>query len=231
VTDDVETGPAPSRARRGTALLVVSALLAATATASLYAFLRSGRDEPQLPTVSGPEVPGGFRRVGSPLFSLGVPDAWSAVPLTGEKIEELLEGTELDPGMEELISGLGNNAVLFAYDPDDPTSNLSVLRRSSSGATPEAVREQAEALLGTEVEATDLESEIVSLPAGPAVRIRFVNHQEIDGRPVEIGQTQYHVFSGPWIYVLTVSGDGLDAGAVASVARSIAADQRSVTSA
>ncbi|MGH2690566.1 MAG: hypothetical protein ACRDKW_17420, partial [Actinomycetota bacterium] len=81
MTDDLETRRAPSRARAGTALLLVSALLTATGTASLYAFLRSGRDEPQLPTVSGPEVPQGYRRVGSALFSLAVPDAWRAVPL------------------------------------------------------------------------------------------------------------------------------------------------------
>ncbi|MGH2690163.1 MAG: hypothetical protein ACRDKW_15360, partial [Actinomycetota bacterium] len=149
----------------------------------------------------------------------------------GEKIEELLDRTELDPAMEELVRGLGNNAVLFAFDPGDPRSNFSVLRRSSSGTTPEAVQEQATALLGTEIDATDLQSEIVSLPAGTAVRIEFVNHQEVDGRRVDIGQTQYHVFSGPWIYVLTVSGDGLDARDVASVARSIVVDQRSVTSA
>ncbi|MGH2722373.1 MAG: hypothetical protein ACRDJO_12355 [Actinomycetota bacterium] len=230
MTDDLDPRP-PSRARAGMALLLVSALLAATGTVSLYAFLRSGNDEPQLPTVDGPEVPGGFRRVGGPLFSLGVPDAWSAVPLTGEKIEELLERTELDPAMEELVGGLGDNAVLFAYDPDDPASNLSVLRRSSSGTTPQAVREQATALLGTEVDATDLESEIVSLPAGTAVRIGFVNHQEVDGRRVDIGQTQYHVFAGPWIYVLTVSGEGLGARDVATVARSIDVEARSVTSA
>lgn len=231
MTEDFETRPAPSRARAGMALLLVSALLAATGTVSLYAFLRSAGDEPQLGTVAGPEVPRGFRRVGSPLFSLAVPDAWSAVPLTGEKIEELLERTELDPGLEELVRGLGSNAVLFAHDPDDPGSNLSVLRRSASGTTPQAVREQATALLGTEIDATDLESGIVSLPAGTAVRITFVNHQEVDGRRVDIGQTQYHVFSGPYIYVLTVSGDGLDARGIESVARSIDVDSRSVTSA
>lgn len=231
MTDDLETGAAPRRARAGMALLLVAALLAATGTVSLYAFLRSGGDEPQLETVAGPAVPGGFRRVGSPLFSLGVPEAWSAVPLTGETIEELLERTELDPALEELISGLGSNAVLFAYDRDNPSSNLGVLRRSASGTSPQAVREQATALLGTEIGATDLESDIVSLPAGTAVRIEFVNHQEVDGRRVNVGQTQYHVFSGPWIYVVTVSGDGLDTRGIEAVARSIDIDARSVTSA
>jgi hypothetical protein len=226
------TPPLKRKVRSGLALIVASALLAAAGTVSLVAYLRGGKaDVPLAETSAGGAVPKGFKRVGSSGFSMAVPRAWNALPLTEDRLGKALDRTELDPALEKMIRSFGGNGWLFAYDPGDSSSNLDVLRRTASGTSPRRVMEQAQALLGTEVDATDIEAGIVSLPAGTAVRLTYVNHLEVDGRPVNIRQIQYHVFSGPYIYVLTFSGDGVDAQAAETMAGSIEIDSRSVTTA
>jgi hypothetical protein len=142
-------------------------------------------------------------------FSVGVPTAWRALTAdehpTREQFEELLgDNRELQPVIEAM-TGENSPIRFMALDlnsrPEFAT-NLNVLVESPpDGVTRQQYFDAGLAQIGQFVPPAEIESERVSLPAGPALRLSY-EHSEI-GFP--IAAFQYILFEDGNGYVLTYS--------------------------
>ncbi|HVF13440.1 MAG TPA: hypothetical protein VM942_02515 [Acidimicrobiales bacterium] len=160
-------------------------------------------------------------------FSVAVPANWRDIPLSDDDSE--FNGTLNDLRIENPKLGTAlvlarvarnNLAKMFAVDNEGTSMvNLSV-DKPEEKTLDEIIAVTKPALTGDGVGATELTEEAVTLPAGPAVRLRFKLPVSTDDGVVVVDEVQYYLLKDGKAYILTViSGDPSLAATIAETLR------------
>ncbi len=142
-------------------------------------------------------------------FAVAVPSNWQRVPLS-ENLGEFnrtanklrLENPNLGTAMvlARIVAQAGGR--LFAVDNEGTSSVNLTVDKAKEKSLDEIMAATRPAL--TNVGATDVADEGVTLPAGPATRVRFKLPVTTDDGVVVVDETQYYLLKDGKAYILTV---------------------------
>lgn len=158
---------------------------------------------------AGPEAPEGWQVVEGDGVSIAAPADWRGLPLdvvavSGEDLQEVLpDADEALLGQVEQVVRQGGVLLAFGPTVDGFTDNVNVLAMPVA-ATLEQLEREAElgmGQLGAEVGSIEL----VELPIGEAVRVRYTLVGQGSDGPVTIEGVQFYVPQEDTTYVMTVS--------------------------
>jgi len=139
-------------------------------------------------------------------FAVDLPAGWEHFLIDAATIERLFQeaGDKIDQAIANQIRTLvGRRGVLFAYDRAHRTTNLNVLKLTSTpGTTVEQLAQSLPAELSKEL--ADVTVETVTLASGTAVKAT-------GSKPLESGkrlfQLQYYVIAGDALFITVLATD------------------------
>jgi hypothetical protein len=184
-------------------------------------------------------TPAGFVAVDVPAegFSLAVPATWKQVVIDPQTVQRLVtEANKKVSKTEEVVNNqvkaLSNvNGKLFAYDTCIGTTTLSVVKSDVRGVNLDAVEQIIPAQF-TQQGMRDIQTEKVTIAAGPAVRVIATQEfKRSDGKTVDLFRVQYYVLSAPnpdqvsqqFILTLATDNPGRDRPALESIGQTFKA--------
>ncbi len=139
-------------------------------------------------------------------FVVDVPEDWVAIGTDPELIDELLaEGgavAGVDPQLVELAATqLDAGVALVLFDPEGSGANINLIDAASGTGLTAGVYARLAPGFMAEFGATDIETEVVELPAGDAVRATFATPS------LGTHGIQYSIFTGGGLWVMTLNAE------------------------
>ena len=159
-------------------------------------------------------------------FSVALPTAWRKIALTDELStfnrtanQMRLENPKLGTALVSARIVAQKGGKLFAVDNEGTPSMNVTVDKAKEKSLDEIMATTKPAL--TTAGATDLADEAITLPAGPATRLRFKLPVPTDeaGTTVVVEEVQYYVLKDGKAYILTVVA--ADPGLAATIAETL----------
>jgi uncharacterized protein YbaA (DUF1428 family) len=157
-------------------------------------------------------------------FAVAIPSDWQRIPLTDELTKFNQTANRMRSENPKLATPLVLARIvaqaggkMFAVDSEGTTSVNLTVGKAKEKSLDEIIATTEPAL--TKAGATELAHEAITLPVGPATRLRFKLPVKTDDGEVVVEEAQYYVLKDGKAYILTVVAG--DPGLAATIAETL----------